>query len=105
MLMTLQWCNTRSRMSDAMVRSANTSFHCEKILFEVKIDLYHFQDRDQLSDWAETYVYSKYTLLLPNKEQLIKQVEYVLAQDEDDLIAEREESALFSNEDSQDGQG
>ena len=27
---------------------------------------------------------SKYTLLLPDKEQLIKQVEYVLAQDEDD---------------------
>ena len=48
---------------------------------------------------------SKYTLLLPNKEQLIKQVEYVLAQDEDDLIVEREEPALFSNEDGQDSQG
>ena len=42
---------------------------------------------------------SKYTLLLPDKEQLIKQVEYVLAQDEDDenLIGE-------DGQDAQDGQ-
>ena len=41
---------------------------------------------------------SKYTLLLPDKEQLIKQVEYVLAQDEDDenLIGEEAQDGQYN---------
>jgi len=45
---------------------------------------------------------SKYTLLLPDKEQLIKQVEYVLAQDENDADNENDENRI--GQEGQDGQ-
>ena len=34
---TVQWWRTRSRIAEAMVTSAKTSFHWEKALLEVKM--------------------------------------------------------------------
>ena len=36
MLITVQWCKTRSGMAEVMVISVKTSFHWEKVLLEVK---------------------------------------------------------------------
>jgi hypothetical protein len=37
--MVVEWCRILSRMAVAMTGSPKISFHCEKLRFEVRIDL------------------------------------------------------------------